>query len=54
MSRKNNKRKDHPDFQGWQRRHELRRSGATSPVPGGRDKEAKRNQKHPKKRFEED
>lgn len=49
MSKKKNDRADNPDFQGWQRRHEIRRSSAASPVPNGRGKEERREKKHPKK-----
>ena len=49
-----NKRAGHPDLEAYQRRLALRTSGATIPVPSGKNKAEKRRTKHRAKRYQDD
>lgn len=47
-----NPRANDPDLLKWKHMHEIRRSSAASPVPNGKAKQAKKQAKHPLKRYE--
>lgn len=49
-----NKRDGNPDLENYKRRLALRTSGATTPVPSGKDKAEKRRRKHRSKRYDHD
>lgn len=49
-----NKRDGNPDLENYKRRLALRTSGATMPVPSGKDKAEKRRRKHRAKRYDHD
>lgn len=49
-----NKRDGNPDLENYKRRLALRTSGATTPVPSGKDKAEKRRRKHRAKRYDHD